>query len=57
MEARDKWTVFLKTKATEFNFRYKWIKDKTFYSWVNDHLDVLDIMDGEETFGVFVVVI
>lgn len=54
MEARDRWADFVRSQATEFKFRWEWIKDPRFYQWIEKNKDQLDIMDGEEWFGVFI---
>lgn len=58
MVARERWGIFIRERRTEFTFRYDWIKDSRFYQWVHENSGPgksLDIMDGEEWFGVFIV--
>ena len=54
IEARERWSIFLKEKRTEFTFRYEWIRDPRFFQWVNDNQEFLEIKDGQEWFGVYI---
>ena len=54
LAAKDSWADFVRNRGTKFTARYEWIKDARFYTWVHANLDTLDIMDGTESFGVFI---
>jgi len=53
--AQERWSLFNKEKRTEFKFRYEWIVNRNFYSWVYENIHCLEIMDGAEWFGVYIV--
>lgn len=58
MKAREKWGQFIREERTEFVFLYDWIKDPRFYQWVHANSGPgkpLDIIDGEERLGVYIV--
>lgn len=52
--AKERWAIFIKEERTEFTFRWEWIRDPRFYQWIDANKDQLDIMDGEEWFGVYI---
>jgi hypothetical protein len=54
MEAKERWSTFVREKRTEFTFRYEWIRDPRFYEWVSANSDTLEIKDGQEWFGVYI---
>ena len=54
IEAKERWAIFIREERTEFKFRYEWIRDSRFYAWVDANLDCLEIMDGQEWFGVYI---
>lgn len=58
MAARESWGAFIRERRTEFFFRWEWIKEPRFFSWVHQNSGPgkpLDISDGEEWFGVYIV--
>jgi hypothetical protein len=48
MDARDRWSKFIKGKELSFEIDYNWIKDKRFVRWAEDHPD-LDFGEGVTT--------
>ena len=54
MDAKERWSVFIKEQRTEFTFRWEWIRDPRFYDWLRANSEHLDITDGEEWFGVYI---
>lgn len=54
MPAKERWSIFVREKRTEFTFRYEWIRDPRFYEWVAANKQHLDIRDGAEWFGVYI---
>ena len=54
MQAREQWVVFIREERTDFTFRYEWIKDPRFYTWISENQKNLEIRDGSERFGVYI---
>jgi len=57
MPAKERWSIFVREKRTEFTFRYEWIRDPRFYDWVRSNSGPgkpLDIREGAEWFGVYI---
>jgi len=54
MAAKERWATFLREERTEFTFRYDWIRDPRFYTWVHENSEHLEVRDGAEWFGVYI---